>query len=71
MQLTLPRARAAENLVLAVTSLRQRAFDMLMALEARGERRRQRHALRRLDERTLSDLGLSAADVEREASGRS
>ena len=32
------------------------------------DRRRQRHALMRLDDRLLRDIGLSRADVEREAS---
>ncbi len=36
-------------------------------LELWSERRRQRLALRRLDDRALSDLGLSRADVEAEA----
>jgi len=36
-------------------------------LELWGERRRQRRALRRLDRRTLQDLGLNRVDVEREA----
>jgi uncharacterized protein YjiS (DUF1127 family) len=36
-------------------------------LERWGARRRQRRALRRLDGRALQDLGLSRADVEREA----
>ncbi|TDQ80512.1 uncharacterized protein DUF1127 [Dongia mobilis] len=32
------------------------------------ERRRQRHALARLDEHLLKDIGLTACDVERETS---
>ncbi|KAA2234582.1 DUF1127 domain-containing protein [Salinarimonas soli] len=68
MQLTTRPAVASENLVFALSRFRRRALEALIAFEERSGRRRQRRALLRLDERTLGDLGLSAADVEREAS---
>ena len=52
---------------------RVRAFaeligDALTLAYAWGERRRQRRALQRLDDRMLCDIGLNRADVEFEAS---
>lgn len=67
MQLTLRHVSASENLSFILSRLNRRALDALVAFEERSERQRQRRALRRLDGRTLRDLGLSAADVEREA----
>ncbi len=47
--------------------LRRDAGDLLRLLLVWQDRARQRHCLRRLDDRLLKDMGLSRADVEHEA----
>jgi uncharacterized protein YjiS (DUF1127 family) len=54
-----------------VTMLRRGASTrwvqgLVVTLLANEERRRQRRALRALDDRLLKDIGLTRADVERE-----
>ena len=46
---------------------RRGVVDVLVAVVLYIERQRQRRALLRLDDRMLRDIGLTRADVEREA----
>ncbi|MFQ5994460.1 MAG: DUF1127 domain-containing protein [Acidiferrobacterales bacterium] len=61
-------ARAARPWVVPVwdapAAVFGRALDTLLKWQ---ERARQRHALRELDDHLLKDVGISRADVEREA----
>jgi uncharacterized protein YjiS (DUF1127 family) len=50
--------------VAAAASLPARIFSLLLAWQERAEQRR---TLRQLDDRMLRDIGLSRADVAREA----
>ncbi len=59
------------NPVISVTrpiGLRRRVSIFFQWLYAAYERQRQRQALLKLDDRMLSDIGVSRADVERESS---
>ncbi len=47
--------------------LRRDAGELLRLLPVWQDRERQRHRLRRLDDRLLNDMGLSRADVAHEA----
>ena len=47
--------------------LRRDAGELLRLLLVWQDRERQRHQLRRLDDRLLKDMGLSRADVKHEA----
>lgn len=51
----------------AWSRIRRARLWLWQCLECWSERRRQRRQLRRLGDRILKDIGLSRADVEREA----
>ena len=51
----------------APNALKLRASAFLSALARAAARRRQRHALRELDDHLLSDIGVSRAEALREA----
>jgi len=50
----------------ALLALRERAKDVLLRIAACTERVRQRRALARLDQRLLTDAGISRCDALRE-----
>ena len=59
--------RAAPISIRIFGRLRRDAGELLRLLLVWQDRARQRHLLRRLDDRLLQDMGLSRADVEHEA----
>ena len=68
MQMMSSRARSAENLSLSgAHGVRRAVLGLLATVDAWAERAAERHALQQLDGEALHDLGLSQADVEREA----
>ena len=65
-----PSVRASANAPIASSALRRRVACALAWFAACRETARQRHALERLDDDRLRDIGLTRAEVEREVGRR-
>lgn len=63
-----PSVRASATAAITSSALGRRLYRALAWLAACRETARQRHALERLDEYRLRDIGLTRVDVEREVS---